>query len=369
MLNESQKYKLGLFVIAAVVALVTSVMIFAGGELFRARVAVHTFFTESVQGLEVGSSVKFRGAPIGKVTGITIHGADEMQARGRQELKILVRMETSPGLEIGRDASPKESALFLRRQIRLGARCRLEHAGITGVKFIQIDYYAKAGDALPEGVPVKKSLFMPSSPSLLAGVTTDVTATLTKIAAIPFDTLAKDVNRLVNDMSGLARSVEVLVSDKRVEGMLASLSKASGHMEKVTALVENQLSGDKIATLVTQLAEAARSLKKLADDVNQNIAKADFPKLSREASTIVSDADRILKEADLPQTIRSLRTALAAAEVAMGAVARLSADLKTTLDKTNRTLRSADQLIRYLEEDPGSVLHGKRKPQVEIRRK
>ena len=40
------------------------------GNVFKRTVTIETYFDESVQGLDVGSAVKYRGVQIGRVTRI-----------------------------------------------------------------------------------------------------------------------------------------------------------------------------------------------------------------------------------------------------------------------------------------------------------
>ena len=70
---ETNKFKLGLFVTISLllfIIAVASMGIF--DSLFKSRAHMATFVEESVQGLNSGSAVKFRGVPIGNVSDITI---------------------------------------------------------------------------------------------------------------------------------------------------------------------------------------------------------------------------------------------------------------------------------------------------------
>ncbi|MEO5701316.1 MAG: MlaD family protein, partial [Casimicrobiaceae bacterium] len=64
-------FKLGLFVIAGVGAAIALLLIIGSGRYFQPRVVIETYFNESVQGLDIGSKVKYRGVVIGDVTAIS----------------------------------------------------------------------------------------------------------------------------------------------------------------------------------------------------------------------------------------------------------------------------------------------------------
>jgi len=72
MSTPTNHWKLGLFVVVGVV-MTLSVMAWLGARSLRKEVGLYiSYFDESVQGLEVGSPIKFRGVTIGSVAKIDI---------------------------------------------------------------------------------------------------------------------------------------------------------------------------------------------------------------------------------------------------------------------------------------------------------
>ncbi len=70
--DASQRWKLGLFVVlTSILGFVILVWLGTVG-LSRNKTQVVSYFDESVQGLDVGSPVKFRGVRIGRVADIGI---------------------------------------------------------------------------------------------------------------------------------------------------------------------------------------------------------------------------------------------------------------------------------------------------------
>ena len=58
MSQKANYFKLGLFVIGAVVAGIVVLMIIGTGRWLKPRTTIETYFNESVQGLEIGSKMK-----------------------------------------------------------------------------------------------------------------------------------------------------------------------------------------------------------------------------------------------------------------------------------------------------------------------
>ena len=75
---ETDKFKLGLFVTISFLLLCILFLVFGLFDFVNTKVPVFTLFQESVQGLESGALVKYRGVPIGKVTDITLSTSNNL---------------------------------------------------------------------------------------------------------------------------------------------------------------------------------------------------------------------------------------------------------------------------------------------------
>ena len=65
--RETNYFRIGSFVIVGLALLIMALIIFGSGKLFQKTTYIETYFNESVQGLSVGSLVKYRGMEIGYV--------------------------------------------------------------------------------------------------------------------------------------------------------------------------------------------------------------------------------------------------------------------------------------------------------------
>ena len=65
-------FKLGLFVLGAMGAAIVLLLVVGSGRWFQPKITFETYFDESVQGLDIGSPIKFRGVTIGTVGKIDI---------------------------------------------------------------------------------------------------------------------------------------------------------------------------------------------------------------------------------------------------------------------------------------------------------
>ncbi|TMA48927.1 MAG: MCE family protein [Deltaproteobacteria bacterium] len=127
--TATNHWKLGLFVLVAVGAMLGTLFWLGARRFRREAFPAISYFDESVQGLDVGSPVKFRGVTVGTVSDITI-GPDHrhVQVTANMYVDALVRL----GLRTG---APKSGEEFIAPNLRV----QLASAGITGVRFIQTD--------------------------------------------------------------------------------------------------------------------------------------------------------------------------------------------------------------------------------------
>jgi phospholipid/cholesterol/gamma-HCH transport system substrate-binding protein/paraquat-inducible protein B len=127
-------FKIGIFVISAVVLGVLGVVVLGAGAIFQKKSIVETYIDESVQGLDVGSPVKFRGVPVGNVEDISL---TSVEYRTRLQY-VLVRFSISSNMFQFPVNDPSSPAL--QRELDRGFRIRMAAQGLTGVAYLEADY-------------------------------------------------------------------------------------------------------------------------------------------------------------------------------------------------------------------------------------
>ncbi|MBI1785424.1 MCE family protein, partial [Candidatus Sumerlaeota bacterium] len=137
-------YKIGLFVICAVVLGVVGVIALGiGAYSDEESVMIETYFDESVQGVEIGSPVKERGVRVGKVEAIDfVNQAYDLSPANRDFVTlsryVVVRASLKP--EIFGKSSDADLKELLKDLIKEGLRIRLTSQGLTGLVYLEIDY-------------------------------------------------------------------------------------------------------------------------------------------------------------------------------------------------------------------------------------
>lgn len=306
---EANKYKLGIFVLTGMVLLIVTMFLLGLSEALKPKINFITYFNESVQGLDIGSPVKFRGVTIGKVTRIAIRPKDNF---------IRVDMQAIPSSIQPSEHGTKPIDFFnnLPLQVQNGLTCRLELAGITGMKYVEMDYLKKDEEIkiLPL-TPPEKSLYIPSTPSLMSGLRTSLSVALTRIASIDFKKLSSDVS------STLLEAKKIL-ADPKIANMITKSEKLVANMESMSKNFKETLTKQRITKITNEFHETIKSMNKLS-----------------------KRADKHLKNAKIPDTTQAIR--------------ELRAELSATLAKLDSTLDAFSELAKAIEEDPSSIIRGK----------
>src|ERR1700752_1417932 len=127
-------FKIGIFVISAVVIGIIGVVVLGVGTIFQKKTIVETYIDESVQGLDVGSPVKFRGVPVGRVEQISLTSAEYSTRRGY----VVVRISISSNMFQFPVNDPTSAQL--KEALDRGFRIRIAPQGLTGVAYLEADY-------------------------------------------------------------------------------------------------------------------------------------------------------------------------------------------------------------------------------------
>jgi paraquat-inducible protein B len=295
---------IGAFVIGALLLVLGGLAVFGSGKLFRRTEQFVAIFSGSVNGLSVGAPVKFRGVQVGSVTSILL----SLPGMTLPDLRIPVffDIDRDTTLKLGAMVNPANpSALAALIDQGLRAQLQLESI-VTGVLFVELDLFPTSQVTL--FLPKDSGYVeIPTQPTLLQEATQTAADVVAKLRDADIDGLVnavRDAARGVNDLAGspelrqtlvairdtLATTRETLVEVKpriaplagrfdsgvsRLEATLQKLDLTLGSVKtslgSFDTLVDPQapLVYQLTATL-TDLSEAARSIRQFADYLDRN---------------------------------------------------------------------------------------------------
>jgi phospholipid/cholesterol/gamma-HCH transport system substrate-binding protein/paraquat-inducible protein B len=228
-MTRQNYFKLGLFVVVAVAALLAMLVLLGGHSLFERKYIVETYFNESISGLTVGSPVEFRGVPLGKVTEISI--ASNRYQPGRPIIErapyVLVRMEL-------RGIDP---AAFgqLQEAVNAGLRVQAQLAGITGQLYLSLALLDPVRHPkIP--VPWKPAYpYIPSAPSTSNRIIENVERLLSDLQQAKIGELAQNLNRLAIALETRVDAIPAKEIGREALATLTSVRSTVAHVDKVIA--------------------------------------------------------------------------------------------------------------------------------------
>ena len=313
---------IGMFVLVAVAAAVTTVMVFGAAKFFADTEEAVSLFSESVNGLDVGAPVKYKGVLIGKVTAIRISAGSESV----QESSVAVVY--SIDLDMLRRKTRGNMANFhdwIESQIRDGLRAKLNYQSIvTGMLYIELDFIADKGEKYDLKYGGTRFKEIPAAKSGLSELAKGFEKTMADVAKIDFAAIGQNVHSAIVKVNEKLDGIDAkAISDSAVSAL-----------KGVDELARNK-----------DVAESIKKLDALLSDSDAlvNDARAELKKFSASGTSIMARLDEVL---------RNVNSVVAPQSPFRYQIAVL---LKTM----NESMSYISNFTDYLQRNPNSLLRGK----------
>ncbi|MGD8513484.1 MAG: MlaD family protein [Deltaproteobacteria bacterium] len=310
-------FKIGVFVISGATIAVVAVTILGAGVLLQKKTPMETYFEDSVQGLEVGSPVKFRGVGIGNVELITL--VDREYPTGFRY--VLVRVGLSQDALQSRSQQWAKSDLG--KEIEKGLRVRLAFQGLTGAAYLEADYLdpQRNPPLIIDWIP--RYSYIPSAPSTIARLSESLDGIMRNLEQIDVEKITDAVETSLNAFTKTAQGLDLQETNEQVQQLLTELSGVAQLLKE--GEIESILS-DTSATMATArrivegsepsltefpsaLLEASKNIKELTKRLDA--VSRDLPEALAKFRRVLHDVDHLLsnQQEDIELTIRNIRAA------------------------------------------------------------
>jgi paraquat-inducible protein B len=362
-------------------------------QIGDAAVPMAVIFGGSINGLEAGAPVEFRGLRVGQVTAISAF--IERTPGGKRTVRLRTSLDIDPrslGLE-GPSGKPEVLA-FLRGAVEQGLRARLATTSLFSaalkVELVEIPGTPSADiSADADGIPI-----LPSVASNLPDFTATAEGVLERINALPIEDVMQQAISLMASIEAVAASegtqtapgaLVALLDDARaflnqgdtqalpgeLRGTIAELRRVVADLQErgaVDTLVSTLRNVDKLSAdlalategfpaLVTdfrELAAKANGLRaeELIDSTTKLLQSADAVigtdaarALPASLSSALGEVQAALKELRDGGAVTNANAALASARTAADAVASAADDLPTLTRQLDGLIANANALV------------------------
>lgn len=196
--HETNYLKIGAFVLVGLGLMVFALLIFGSNKLLQPVVYVETYFEESIQGVSVGTPVKYRGLQIGYIENIAFaneiyaHGRNLDQAMHARSIYVKIAITSKLFTDLTRDGVKQ----FLSKEVEQGLRLKLVAQGLTGTSYLEFDYVAPIAKPLLRLDWEPEFFYVPSVPSVLSRLSENVQNVLSELKDVNFRKLFSDLDTL-----------------------------------------------------------------------------------------------------------------------------------------------------------------------------
>jgi paraquat-inducible protein B len=347
---------IGVFVVGALALLVAGILFFSKGKFFSETKEFVLYFDGAVSGLNVGSSVTFRGVKIGKVKNILLL-FDKKKLT--MKIPVIIEIEQKRMTETHGGFAMSEDKV-LEELIKRGLRARLEMESlVTGQLMIELGFYPEAPIKL---LHIDKDYpEIPTIPSSLEEISKT-------IERLPLQEITSKIQHMVDGVSQLVNSPEIIESIKILNETLKDIQhivhnadqqltpvmsyvtttarEAEIVMKNVNLLVKN------VHTLTTHANDLVKDSQGTVKKVNEIVYDVDD-----DLKILVSNIAEASQEAD--KTLVQIQKTLASVESVLSEESPMRYELINTLSELRIAVRSIRIMAEYLERHPDALIYGK----------
>ena len=277
MARKTSKFMLGLFVTMGILIGVVIIIWVGASKYFEKGAIYATYFDESVQGLQVDSSVKYRGVDVGRVLKIRVAPDNRLV-----EVIVKIQLEGITGKDVVTE---------------------LKSAGITGIVFIELDRRAGKEPVLGMNLPFQAEYpILASRPSDIKQIRAGLTDIYERVQLL-------DVAGISDQVKETAKSIERFFKNPRLEQAIQNLEVTTASLERIMKKLDAVIAEGKVDQILLEaregIAESRRLIATLDNEIRAMRLADKSQSVERLANNLDDRSQRVSLQAEA--LLRSLR--------------------------------------------------------------
>lgn len=317
----------GMFVFGAFVLVIVALLSFQSVHIFAKPGRFVAYFNESVQGLDLGSTVKLRGVRVGRVVAIRVrYDAKTWPA----PVAVVGELDNNAITDSEGRMIKLTDRATLQRLVDEGLRAKLDLVGITGLQFVQLDFLDPRKFPAP---PANRDADPPEVPTVASEITE----------------LMANLSMIINDL----KKAEFTEVSRELKSLLVSANHKAGELD--------------LKKLATQVTAAAESIAALAGSAQTQAAFTNLNKTATDVQALVARLDTKVETVgtELVRTLRSFHDTTESVRKLLGPQSGLGEEAVRTLQQVTEAAESLQRLADFLERNPNALITGKKRPTKE----
>lgn len=355
MASQKTKFSVGVFVASGVCIVVVAIIWLGMSRYLQKGNFYVSYFDESVQGLQKGAPVKYRGVSVGRVESIGVAPDDKL-------IQVVMKVETGQTLTEDMVA-------------------QLRDVGLTGSMFVELDRREKGETfhspqiTFPSEYPI-----VPSKPSEMQKLLGSIDAVVRHIKSLDLKGISDKVKRTLDTMNHAISAANIEGLSVRVRASLDGIDKAiaDAQIKAVSTKLQSSLDGaDRLlnskqwSEILTSIQKATETLNQVMDMAKGGMTHADNAFVGMER--IVAENEKTIRGA-IEQILEATKNANVLLERGSKLVNRSDDSIhqlrQELLVSAQNLAEATDNLNRFMEilaEQPTQLLLGEPpKPKVEF---
>jgi phospholipid/cholesterol/gamma-HCH transport system substrate-binding protein len=297
MVKKKNYFTVGLFVLIGLASGVVIIVWLSASQYLQKGKIYATYFDESVQGLQIDSSVKYRGVDIGIVDKIRV-------APDYRLIEVIMKIDYAGNLD--------------------NTIAKLKTVGITGIVYVELDH-RKTGDIAnsPKITFAPEYPVIPSNSSDIKQIFSGIDSIIEQLKQIDFKGISDQLKITIKSVNTFVSGDEMKRIIKNLDTMAASLDSAA---DKVNKIVSDGKIDDILDETRESIKEAKIAIKKIKEEANAlNIAE-----MSDKTNRLIDNVSR--------------KTRL------------IGEELQTTSENLRRASENLDEVLERLKSDPSDII-------------
>lgn len=293
MSERASYFRIGVFLLLGLAILALGLITFGATNAFRPQMEFETYIDGSVQGVDLGSAVKFRGVPVGRVKDIsfTFNEYEESAERSGYNY-VVITMQVDK--ELFPDMFSRDITELLERNIKEGMRVRIEPMGITGMNFLNIDYISD-----PERFPMlpiawkPRNYYIPSAPGEITSILDSLNSIMHQVEQLNLHGIGETAVELFTSLNQAIKEADVAKLSADAQNVMSDGQKAlqeiKDAVDRLKVILGNlepvsEIRSSDIQVILDNLRIASDNLRQLSSDAKRDPAQLLFgapPKKTR----------------------------------------------------------------------------------------
>ena len=313
---------IGLFIVSGVALGVIGLVLFSSSKLFSQTADEIAYFDNSLNGLNEGAPVKYRGVTIGSVRRVMIRFN---QATNDHALPVILGIDKKLLTQrLGDESVQVFTRAAMERDVRNGLRATLQTESlVTGVLFVGLDFEPHAPRPVFHQLN-KVYVEVPSEP-------TDVQQLMNNLASLDLKSIEKNLNYLLVNLNSSVSSMHLPEIHDDLTRVLDSADRLVSSPDLRKDLVA-------IHAMLDQYRLAGEKLNNHLDPRDGDVTKT------------LAEAERALTQ---------VRGAAQNIRIQLGPDSPLPSDLGQMLRQLSDALQSLSTVLDFMKQHPNALITGR----------